>query len=145
MFKHPIKNTSQAPEVLQQITHTLRLQKKLTQQVQSILPAELAKHCLHVTSNNKNIVTLYTDSSVWASKLLYLRRSIMTFLSQQFCDPVKNIKVKVLPQPYKSIPKKIKKPALSVINNLQSTLSSQEHNKLNDAMYRLIETLKKSP
>ncbi|MDF1689064.1 MAG: DciA family protein [Cycloclasticus sp.] len=143
MFKQPFKNKNLPLNGLQHIQQNLNQQRLLLLQVQSALPKDLATHCLHITASKKN-VTLFTDSSVWASKLLYLRQLILKTLSDYSGAPVHTLKIKVLSKQRdinQSIPKSPSRTALKVLceaNNAELT------DNLKISMNKLIKTLQKN-
>ncbi len=143
MFKQPFKNRHLPLTGLQHIQQNLNQQRQLLRHAQSVLPEDLAIHCLHITAR-KNQMTLFTDSSVWASKLLYQRQLILKALSKYLGAPAHTLKVKVLPkqrETNKALPKLPSKNALKV-------LSEANHTELTDnlsmSMNKLIKTLQKN-
>jgi hypothetical protein len=147
MFKHPFNNSTSNKDSLQRIQFNLKKQRALTKRVQSFLPSELAEHCIHVTLSCKkkaNNITLYTHSSVWASKLLYLRKQILAQASKEFNEPLQSFKVKVISKGKTTLPKpKPLKPSLSTLENMALASTSIENSALKESLLHLINTLKK--
>ena len=142
MFIHPLKKNANTKDALQRIQLNLDKQKVLTNHIKSLLPSGLADHCLHVTLSDSKI-TLYTDSSMWASKLLYLRKSILAQAAKKLEQPVTNFRVKVLANDYfKSSPSKLLKPSTDTLNNMSEGCSTIKDGQLKDSLSRLIRTLK---
>ncbi|MBL4743629.1 MAG: DUF721 domain-containing protein [Cycloclasticus sp.] len=142
MFKRSSKYNN-ASNGLQRIQQNLVQQRRLLNIVQSCLSEELATHCLHVTLH-KNKVTLFTNSSIWASKLTYMRPVILKTLSDQFSDTVHALKVKVLINQTATHLKKPKKLSNKALNILSNSNSSAPNDKLSTSMSKLITTLKKN-
>lgn len=142
MFTHPLKNQRYNKDALQRIQLNLNKQKVLTQRIKSILPNGLDKHCLHVTLSDKKL-TLYTDSSMWASKFLYLRKTIMSQGAQQINQPIQSFKVKVMAtEKFTAPPVPLLKPSSGTLQNMSKGCSSIKDEKLKDSLTRLIATLK---
>jgi len=143
MFKQPFKNSQLPTNGLQHIQKNLNVQRKLLQLVRDCLSDELATHCVHVTANIKQ-ATIFTDSPVWASKLLYLRSPILDALSSHFSARVKSMKVKVLSKkilPPKSQPKT---PSIKTVNFLTQANAIDSSDQLSIAMNKLIVALQKN-
>jgi len=143
MFKHPFKNNSSLLGGFQQIQKKLNQQRQLLRLVKASLNDNVASHCLHINADSKHI-TLFTDSSIWASKLLYLRPAILQTLSSHFGEPIHTLKVKVLTkqlQPTLTFPKP---PSDAAIKSLSAEKNPQAADKLNVSMNKLIKTLKKN-
>jgi hypothetical protein len=143
MFKHPTNGKSNSPDGLLRIHQNLKTQRQLTQHVKEILSPQLASHCLHII-HARNKIVLFTDSSAWASKLLYMRQPIMDHLSSQLDKPTKNFTVKVLSnnptQAYKNRRKPLK-PSTKTITNLLQTTDSHPTESLDIALKKLADTL----
>lgn len=145
MFKHPLNNPLSCLESLQRIQLNLKKQRQITKKVQSFLPPELAGHCVHVTLSTSKI-TLYTHSSVWASKLLYLRKQILTQASKEFNEPVQSFKVKVLSTKHtKPLHQAPLKPSSETLKNMALSSSSLNESALKKSLLKLIGTLKNKP
>lgn len=143
MFTHPLKNQRYNKDVLQRIQANLNKQKVLTKRIKSILPNGLDKHCLHVTLSDKKL-TLYTDSSMWASKFLFLRKSIMSQGALEINQPIQNFKVKVMAtEKFKARPVPLLKPSSTTLVNMSKGCSSIKDEQLKNSLTRLIATLKK--
>jgi len=143
MFKQAFKNRHLPFTGLQHIQQNLNQQRQLLRHAQSVLPKDLASHCLHITAG-KNQVTLFTDSSVWASKLLYQRQLILKALSNYLGTPAHTLKVKVLPkqrETSKALPKLPSKNALKVLSEANNT---DRTDNLTVSMNKLIKTLQKN-
>ncbi|ORU92988.1 MAG: hypothetical protein A6F72_05930 [Cycloclasticus sp. symbiont of Poecilosclerida sp. N] len=143
MFKQPFKNDKAALSGLQKIQQTLVQQRVLLRTVQSALADDFARHCLHITST-KNSSILYTDSSVWASKLLYMRQTILKSLSQHFGEPVRTLKIRVLSKQIVRTQKSPKKPSSNALKSLSVANNAEASDKLSISMNKLISTLKKN-
>lgn len=142
MFKQPFKKSQLSSNGLQQVQKTLHTQNKLLSIVRNNLPNDLASHCLHVIAN-KDKATVFTDSSVWASKLLYLRKVILDELSSHFASPLKSLKVKVLSKQAikaKTLPKS---PSYSALKFLAQANEPDTTDQLSLSMNRLITALQK--
>ncbi len=69
----------------------------------NFLGSPLNKHFLLANYSN-NILTLHTDSSIWASKLRYCIPDILEFMQQQcHLDTLKTIRIKVKPASTESV------------------------------------------
>jgi acid stress-induced BolA-like protein IbaG/YrbA len=143
MFKHPFKNNKKPLNGLQHIQKKLHQQQQILSVVQQSLTKDLAAHCLHISGDNKNIL-LFTDSSAWASKLLYMRQTILNTLSKHFGERVHGLKVKVLTQQIPSTEKTLKLPSSKTLKSLSKANSSQQPDSLNTSMNKLIYVLKKN-
>ncbi|PCI19323.1 MAG: hypothetical protein COB62_05735 [Piscirickettsiaceae bacterium] len=143
MFKHPITKKTSELDGMKRINLTLKKNQQYLQKVQQQLPKNLANHCIHVVFN-KNKLTLYTDSSIWASKLLYQRIQIIDAISKSFCEPVQSLSVRVVNEQLKLTIKKPIKPSAQTINNfaLSTIHTSQKNDVLNTALNKLIKVLK---
>jgi|GEM_PF-551326 len=143
MFKQPFKHSLLPNDGLQHIQKKLITQRKLLHLVKSNLPENLAPHCIHVTESH-NKITLFTDSSVWASKLLYLRQAILKNLSLNHSATVKSLKVTVLSR--KGIKEAVKlKPVSSAsIQFLAQANETDQEDTVSAAMNRLVTTLRKN-
>ena len=76
LFNHRLSSS----DALLQIQQRLNLHEKTLKAVKTNLDDQLANHCLHIIVN-KEVAILFTDSSIWASKLLYMRTPILQTLS----------------------------------------------------------------
>lgn len=143
MFKQPFKNKQMPLNGLQEIKQQLILQKKLLQAIQESLTANLSEHCLHATYHNKKAI-IFTDSSVWASKLLFMRQRILKAFSQHVGEQVHGLRVKVLnpSNTRQQIPPKL--PSSNVINHLVEANHLEPADKLSVSMNKLIKTLQKN-
>lgn len=76
---------------------------ELTQQVTKYLPMAMHDHCW-VTALDEGQLTVVTDSPVWASKLRYLSRDLISKLRQEKSLPaVSFINIKVAPDPLRAV------------------------------------------
>jgi len=135
MLKHPFQN-SHNPTGMELITLTLQQNQLYLEVIQQQLPKQLAEHCIHTVFKN-NKITLFTDSPVWASKLLYSRVKIIGAISEHFRDPVQGLTIRVVDNSifaHKKIPKKS-------FNGTSRRLSSSDNPKnidvLDDAINKL--------
>lgn len=143
MFKQPFKNKNLLSNGLQHIQQNLNLQRRLLKLIQSSLNDDLATHCLHI-SVSSNKITLFTDSSVWASKLLYQRQVILNALSDYFGERGHTLKVNVLPkQAFKNRPLP-KSPSDNILKVLSEANDFGLTDNLSISMNKLIKTLKKN-
>jgi len=143
MFKHPFKNNSAALAGFQHIQKKLNQQRRLLRHVKASLDDNVASHCLHINVDNKQI-TLFTDSSIWASKLLYLRPTILDALSLHFTEQVQTLKVKVLTKQVKPTLAFPKAPSSRAIESLSAKKNPKLTDKLNVSMNKLIKTLQRN-
>jgi len=143
MFKQPFKKNLLPSGGLQQIQKNLNAQRKLLDIVKNGLPENLAAHCLHVTTKSGK-VTLFTDSSVWASKLLYLRKPIMDTLSLNCSAPIRSLKIKVLSKQITKSQAKLKPATSSALKFLAQANEIDTSDPLKVAMNKLITTLQKN-
>ena len=128
---------------LQHIQQTLNYQHELLQVVKLHVADGLADHCLHIATTNNSIV-LYTDSSVWASKLLYLRIPILDALSKQVAGRIQTLTIRVLPKHQSESLSLPKLPSSETIQNLASGNTIHTKEKLGASFSKLIDTLIKS-
>ncbi len=143
MFKQPFKNNQMPLNGLQQIQQQLNQQRQLLRVVQTALPDNLATHCLHITYNKNNLI-LFTDSSVWASKLLYMRQTILKTMSEHAGERVHALKIKVLSKSVALNRKTPKAPSNKVLNTLSAANHTEPTDKLSISMSKLIKALKKN-
>jgi len=143
MFKQPFKNKNLPLNGLQYIQQNLNQQRRLLQVVQACLTTDLAAHCVHITAN-KNNITLFTDSSVWASKLLYLRQTILKALFEHFGERVHTLKIKVLAKHTVKSDLLPKSPSANALRLLSEANQSKPTDSLSISMSKLIKTLKKN-
>jgi len=143
MFKQPFKKHLLPSGGLQKIQKKLNAQRKLLDIVKSGLPVNLAAHCLHVTTDTGN-ATVYTDSSVWASKLLYLRKTILDTLSLNCSAPIRSLKIKVLSKQVAKTHDQPKPVSSEALKFLAQANEADTSDPLKVAMNKLISTLKKN-
>jgi len=143
MFKQPFKKHQLPTDGLQQIQKNLNAQRKLLETVKSCLADNLAAHCIHVTVNVGK-ATLFTDSSVWASKLLYLRKSILNILSVNHPAVVNSLTIKVLSKPATKDQAKLKPVSNAALDFLAQANEVNNEDPISVAMNKLITTLKKN-
>ena len=142
MFTHPLKNSLHNKNILQRIHVNLDKQGVLNRRIKSFLPADLADHCLHATVSDKKL-TLFTNSSMWASKLLYCRNLILSKAASEISQPITSFKVKVMASDrFKTTPAKLKKPSLKTLDDMAQATSSISDEKLKHSLKLLITTLK---
>jgi len=142
MFKQPFQKHLLPSSGLQQIQKNLNAQRKLLDIVKNGLPDNLAAHCIHITTNTGK-ATLFTDSSVWASKLLYLRKPIMDSLSLSG-SPIRSLTVKVLSQKLTKNQAQLKPVSNDALKFLAQANETDDTDSLKVAMNKLITTLKKN-
>ena len=143
MFKQPFKNKNLPLNGLQYIQQNLNQQRRLLQVVQACLTTDLAAHCVHIIAN-KNNITLFTDSSVWASKLLYLRQTILKALFEHLGERVHNLKVKVVSKHMVKNKLLPKSPSVNALRLLNEANQSMPTDSLSISMSKLIKTLQKN-
>ena len=141
MLKHLINIVR--PSRLHPIQQSLNHQHRLLETIIACLPSNLSGHCLHAISNKKKVV-LYTDSSVWASKLLYMRTHILKSLAENSDAPIKTLKVKVLSKPASKTKSSLKQPSIKTVRLLNKANTFKQSDKLSESMNRLITALKKN-
>ena len=142
MFKRLLNNKASL-NGLQHIQQTLNNQHELLRVVKLHVTDELVDHCLHITADNNSVV-LFTDSPVWASKLLYLRLPIIDALSKHVGKPVRSLTIKVLPKHQPKPTPLPKRPSSTTIQNLTSANTFRSTEKLGASLSKLIDALKKS-
>ncbi|MEH6503167.1 MAG: DciA family protein [Cycloclasticus sp.] len=143
MFKQPFKNDYSPLQALQHTQQNLAQQRQLLHVVQTCLPDHLASHCLYVVAK-KNSVTVFTDSSVWASKILYMRQTILKTLSVHLNDRPYTLKVKVMTKQIQALQQKPKSPSDKTLQMLSDANDFKPKDKLNESIMKLISTLKKN-
>ena len=143
MFKQPFKNNHSSLQVLQQTQQNLARQRQLLQAIRTSLPDNLASHCLYAVAN-KNSVSIFTDSSVWASKLLYMRRTIIDAVIEQACDRPITLKVKVMTQQARARQHRPKSPSHKTLQMLSDANNLKLKDSLNESLINLFNTLKKN-
>ena len=74
-----IRQLMQKQSTLKPLYAEVRLQKQLLSQVQSLLPANLARHCREARLNG-SVLSLFTDTPVWANKLRFLAPKLLSSL-----------------------------------------------------------------
>lgn len=143
MLKKIFNYSLSSSDALTQIQQHLNLQKKTLNAVKTNLDDQLASHCLHIIVN-KEVAILFTDSSIWASKLLYMRAPILQSISDYTTSPISSLKIKVLtynPSIQKKSPQTPSNQTLNVLTSANNTSSSD---KLSTSMKKLIHILKKN-
>ena len=143
MFKQPFKNDHSPLQALQHTQQNLALQRQLLHAVQTCLPDLLASHCLYVIAK-KSSITVFTDSSVWASKILYMRQTILEALSVCLSDHPYTLKVKVMTKQTQILQQKPKSPSDKTLQMLSDANNFNPKDKLNESILNLISTLKKN-
>lgn len=141
MFRQPFNNKKPL-NGLQHIQQNLNQQHHLLKLIQTALNDQLAAHCIHITANKKTL-TLFTDSSIWASKLLYQRQLILDVLSENFGEPVQTLKVKVIPKQSVRQRRQPKLPSNGIIKVLKESNNTEQTDSLSASMNKLIKTLQK--
>lgn len=141
MFKHPFNKHVSATNGLNKITLTLKKNKLYLQAIQQQLPSLLAEHCIHVVLN-KNKLIVYTDSPVWASKLLYNRVQIIGAITNNFREPVQGLTIRVVDNTINTDKRRPIKPSLHTINNLNLSSSCSHNDALSSALTKLKKILR---
>ncbi|MBQ0725051.1 MAG: DUF721 domain-containing protein [Cycloclasticus sp.] len=139
LFNHRLSSS----DALLQIQQRLNLHDKTLKAVKTNLDDQLANHCLHIIVN-KEVAILFTDSSIWASKLLYMRAPILQTLSDYTGSRIASLKVKVLtynPTDHKKAPQT---PSSKTLSALSSTNNTSSNDKLSTSMKKLIHVLKRN-
>jgi len=139
LFKHSHSNS----DGLLQIQQRLNQQGQTLKAVKTSLDDQLANHCVHIVVNN-GTATLFTDSSIWASKLLYMRSPILQTLSDHTGGRITSLKVKVLSHEVANHNKTPQNPSSKTLNDLSSENITPSTDKLSASMKKLIHTLKKN-
>jgi len=139
MLKHPFQN-SHNPTGMELITLTLQKNQQYLEVIQQQLPKQLAEHCLHAVCKN-NKITLFTDSPVWASKLLYSRVKIIGAISAHFRDPVQGLTIRVVDNSIFVHKKKPKKPFNDNSHHLNSSDNPNNNDMLDAAINKLTDVI----
>ena len=132
------------PELAILVTRTRQL-RSLTDKFRTLLDPTLASHC-YIGNISDGKLTILVDSAAWASKFRFYSQSILPDL----CDlhptfnKVRQIKVKVLNQPYEPAATPYKKPELNRENakGLQTLADSVDDKNLQQALERLAKRAK---
>lgn len=97
MIQKPVVTATflRASPLMRELTASIQEQGRLLSLVRSLLPAPLCDHCLFVRSGSRGLV-IYTDSSVWASRLRYLSNDLCLKLRERG-HPFGKINVRILP------------------------------------------------
>lgn len=143
MFKRPFSKNKTSLSGFRAIQTNLNRQKKLLHVAKSCLSEDLAQHCSHLTFK-KNSITIYTDSSVWASKLLYMRPAIIDALSKHISDRIQTLNVKLLNNQTLHNESSPKSPSSQTIQHLAEANLIDNRDKLSTSMSKLINVLKKN-
>jgi hypothetical protein len=133
-----VLNNRQSP--LNNLIKHAKLLQLLTDKFRSILPKPLNEH-VFVTSIEKSVLTVVTDSSVWASLLHYHTTDILNYtLSINDLPPVKKIRIKVSPFHMPETPKKTQH-AISTTSaqQIKTAATSIQDPKLRAALLKLAE------
>ncbi|PCH85240.1 MAG: hypothetical protein COB89_02900 [Piscirickettsiaceae bacterium] len=141
MFKRPFNEHSSNTNGLKQITLTLKKNQLYLQAIQQELPKQLANHCIHVVFHNAKLI-VYTDSPVWASKLLYSRVQIIDAITNNFREPVQGLTVRVVDNTMNTDKRRPITPSLHTINNLNLSNSSDNNDTLGSALTKLKKVLR---
>jgi len=139
MLKHPLHN-SRKPTGMERITLTLQQNQFYLEAIQQQLPKQLAEHCHHAVFKNSKL-TLFTDSPVWASKLLYNRVKIIDAITPHFREPVQGLTIRVVDNSIFAYKKRQKKPFQDNANNSSLSDKSTNHDALNTALDELADVL----
>lgn len=143
MFKHPLGKNKASLSGLQNIQLNLKQQRELLVVVKNCLTEQLAKHCSHLIINKSRVI-LYTDSSVWASKLLYMRAVIIEAISNHVSDRIQTLSVKVLHLQTLQNENKPKLPSSQTLKYLNEANNNSAGDKLSASMSKLIKALKRN-
>lgn len=142
MLKKLSNHSHSSSDALLHIQQRLNLHKQTLNAVKANLDDQLATHCVHIIVNNETAI-LFADSSIWASKLLYMRTPILQTLSDYTGGRISSLKVKVLtynPAEHKKTPQN---PSIKTLNALSSANTSSS-DKLSISMRKLIHILKRN-
>lgn len=129
MLKHPF-SISQAPTGLERIQLRLQKNQQYLKLIQQQLPKQLAEHCHHVVFNNSKLL-LYTDSPVWASKLLFNRVKIIGAFTSHFREPVHGLTVRVVDNSHFAVKNRRVKPSKNKTHTILELAVSQLANIIN--------------
>jgi hypothetical protein len=128
-----IKNSAH----LQKLIQTSQQQQQILFKIKELLEPDLAAHCIssHYTGQ---YLKLFTDSSVWASRLRFQSKSLLAKL-QKIHIPVHKLDVRVIPQSV--APQKPKRPAKRIselaAQSLIDTAKTINNEKLEKALRKL--------
>ena len=139
MLKHPLRNSRKSTG-MERITLTLQQNQLHLEVIQKQLPKQLAEHCLHAVFNNNKLM-LFTDSPVWASKLLYSRVKIIDAIASHFRDPVQGLTIRVVDNSIFAYKKRQNKPFQDNTSNLNLSDKPANPNALNNALNKLANVL----
>ncbi len=124
---------------LQKLLHNSRNQIRIFNIINQLLPEQLKTHCLGANLHDKQL-TLFADSSIWASRLRYESADLLLKVREKQLPATKiTVRVQMAPLPKK--PAK-KKPAMRpVLSENTSKMLKQTADCLDDAA--LAESLKR--
>ena len=90
----PVRHLLRDRPVLNRLEQEVSEQKALLNLVRQCLPDDLAAHCVGARINDRQLV-LHADSPVWASRLRYLAKQLLSVLDRPYPD-LREIKVRLL-------------------------------------------------
>ncbi len=124
------------------LTAQIDVQLKVLQIIRKALPTELAPHAVHCVGQGRKL-TVYTDSSVWATPLRFHKQTILTSMAL-IKETYTELQIKVISPIDDTF--SLKKPdpiipAQSVINDIKDFGLRIEDQQLQHALLRLSKTL----
>jgi len=140
-----MKNSNQAKNILthsrhlQNLLHKCRDQQRISNIIKQLLPDQLKNHCTGANLDN-NQLTIFADSSIWASRLRYESSNLKQHLGQHGLHPQTiSIRVRQLPVNAVTSTKKPARPVLSTSTSsmLHQTADCLDDSALADALRRL--------
>jgi hypothetical protein len=118
-------------------------QKALLTEVRSLLPADLAGHCVAARVHDRQLV-LHADSAVWATRLRYLAPQLLSLLQPRH-PTLREIKPRLLhgraPRPARRRPARRSDGAAAIIHD---SAQDTKQAPLREALIRLSEAVKKT-
>jgi len=119
-------------------------QNKLRKQVQALLPLALGKHAQSCRIKNETLI-IYTDSAAWASQFRFHAKNIQQALNLRVKGNINSVQIKILATTVKQqiIPRHPKYPSFENIKQLKQTNNPDSGDKLEQALFKLSETLEK--
>ncbi len=120
------------------LAHKVSSLKQLNQQLYACLPTELLTH-VHAAGIEDQVLLLVTDSPAWANRSRYHAKTILEQMCTKTRQPIKSVKLLIAPNAIPKIPRKQKKPYLSMnsAQQFETLASSIEHPKLKKALQSL--------
>lgn len=141
-----VKQILGSSQHLKKVISESQYQDKILNTIRQLLQPQLAAHCISVHYSEQSL-KLFTDSSVWSSKLRFQSKKLLKDLNQNGL-PTHKIDVRVIPASSKPGPKQKKQAANQISSqtakSVHQVAESINDNKLSEALKRLAKSAAKT-